>query len=144
MSIRLVWVCKKDSGVFGCELDTTARQDKLLPISGQKKETSSLELVSWGGQCPLIGDKIVIYGFFHKRKYIASRLGSRISCISRRNTQFLKLLSLVAPPVNHGDDPHSKIVIVDPKIHQMVFHDHLVYSLGVPWLVVDQGDSGRH
>lgn len=49
MSIRLVWVCKKDSGVFGCELDTTARQDKLLPISGQKKETSSLELVSWGG-----------------------------------------------------------------------------------------------
>lgn len=70
-----------------------------------------------GGQCPLIGDKIVIYGFFHKRKYIASRLGSRISCISRRNTQFLKLLSLVAPPVDHSDDPHSKILVVDPKIH---------------------------
>lgn len=57
MSIRLVWVCKKDSGVFGCELDTTARQDKLLPISGQKKETSSLELVSWGGNVPLLGIK---------------------------------------------------------------------------------------
>ena len=69
---------------------------------------------------------------------------SRISCISRRNTQFPKLLSLVALPINYGDNPHSKIVVVDPKIYQIILHDHYVDPLGVLWLILDQWYSGRH
>lgn len=45
------------AGPFGCGLDTTARQDKLLPISGQKERDQLIRTGLLGGNVPLLGIK---------------------------------------------------------------------------------------